>query len=160
MIFLTVGSALPFDRIVKLIDQAIQQNIIADEVFAQIGAGQYVPQSMESRDFLNKDDFQDMMGKSTAVISHAGIGTIGECLKLKKPMLVMPRRKMHGELVDDHQLNTARVFAQANHLMCFETLEELGGCIKLLPNFSPETRNPNRKGISREVSAYINEFIV
>ena len=38
MIFLTMGTyPLPFDRLVKAVDEMVQGSLIADEVVAQIG---------------------------------------------------------------------------------------------------------------------------
>lgn len=140
-----------------MVDLAKKQGIITCEVVAQIGEGSYVPENLESHDFLKKDDFQSLMDKASAVISHAGIGTISDCLRRQKPMLVMPRRKSHGELVDDHQLNTANIFSKGKHLMCFENLDELQHCVNALPDFTPRKRNPNRKGISDQISAFLSE---
>jgi beta-1,4-N-acetylglucosaminyltransferase len=119
MIFLTVGSVLPFDRLVRLIDAAVEDSIIKDEVFAQIGSGNYMPRRLEYARFIGKRQYDEFLSRSTAIISHAGIGTISSALKLNKPILVMPRRMANREHVDDHQLMTARTFSALGHVLTF-----------------------------------------
>ena len=43
MIFVTAGSMLPFDRLFQLIDAAITDGVITDQVYGQIGEGRYSP---------------------------------------------------------------------------------------------------------------------
>ena len=51
------------------------------------------------------------MRSSTAIVAHAGMGTILTALELGKPLLIMPRRAALGEHRNDHQLATAERFA-------------------------------------------------
>ena len=37
MIFLTVGTLFPFDRLVNAVDKAVANGLITEDVFAQIG---------------------------------------------------------------------------------------------------------------------------
>ena len=52
----------------------------------------------------------------TAIVAHAGMGTILTALEIGKPLLVMPRRAALGEHRNDHQLATARRFADLGEL--------------------------------------------
>jgi UDP-N-acetylglucosamine transferase subunit ALG13 len=158
MIFLTVGSALPFDRLVRLIDEAVEDSTIVDDVFAQIGSGSYVPRRLEYARFLEKRQYDDCLNRATAIISHAGIGTISCALKMNKPILVMPRRKANRELVDDHQLMTARKFAAMGHVLTFSDRSELIEQLVALGRFQPSPRNPNVEGIAMVISEYLTEL--
>ena len=55
MIFLAVGTQFGFDRLVKVVDEAIGRQLIQDTVFAQIGPGSYLPKRMEYVVSLEKD---------------------------------------------------------------------------------------------------------
>jgi UDP-N-acetylglucosamine transferase subunit ALG13 len=158
MIFLTVGSALPFDRLVRLIDDAVGESIIEDEVFAQIGSGSYVPRRLECVRFLEKRQYDECFNRATAIISHAGIGTISCALKLNKPILVMPRRKANRELVDDHQLTTARKFSALGHVLTFSDRSELAEQLVALRRFRPSPRKPNVEGIAAVIGEYLKEL--
>ena len=84
---------VPFDRLVRLIDDAVSERLIKEPVFAQIGNGRYIPNNFEFARMLSRTQFDAHFNRASAVIGHAGIGTIGAALKIRKPLLVMPRSK-------------------------------------------------------------------
>jgi beta-1,4-N-acetylglucosaminyltransferase len=155
VIFLTVGSALPFDRLVQMVDEAAPMLSASESVFAQIGRGQYKPRHFEYVDFLSKVEFDRAFERASLVISHAGIGTIKNALYASKPILVMPRQKVFGELVDDHQVLTAHRFEEMGHLLAFSTREEFSAKIANAHNFSPKPRRANAEGISAAIGAFL-----
>ena len=67
------------------------------------------------------------MTAADAVVAHAGIGTILTALELGKPLLVMPRRAEFGEHRNDHQLATARRFAELGSVIVAFDETELAG---------------------------------
>lgn len=107
MIFVTVGTDNPFDRLVTAVDQWAGQTGRTD-VFAQIGRSSLRPRHIESIAFLEPQEFRHRFELASVVISHAGMGTILSALHYCKPLLVMPRRAALGEQRNDHQLATAR----------------------------------------------------
>src|SRR5512143_1471526 len=111
MIFLTVGTQFPFDRLVSAVDNLIEQGLIAEEVFAQVGETSYQPRNFEAVPTLEKGSFDAQIKQATAIIGHAGIGTISCALGNGKPLLVMPRLSKYGEVVNDHQVAIAGRFS-------------------------------------------------
>jgi UDP-N-acetylglucosamine transferase subunit ALG13 len=107
MIFVTVGTDLPFDRMVKVIDDWALISGRRD-VFAQIGEGGWEPKNIEFANFLQPLQFQEHFQKASVIISHAGMGTILSALHHHKPILVMPKRASLGEHRNEHQTATAR----------------------------------------------------
>ena len=84
MIFVTLGSQkFQFDRLLKKIDELIQNGELKDKVFAQIGYCDYVPQNYEYKKFLNREEFGMSMEKSSIVITH-GVHDGGDCRGSKK----------------------------------------------------------------------------
>lgn len=159
MIFLTVGSALPFDRLVRLIDDAVAERVISEPVFAQIGDGRYVPGNFEFVRMLSRTQFDACLNRASAVISHAGIGTIGAALKARKPLIVMPRSKALGELVDDHQMMTARRFAALGHVLMFRDRTEFAANVGKLEGFVPAVRSPNIEGIATTIGRFLSDLL-
>jgi len=106
MIFLTVGTELPFDRLVRVVDDWARRNARQD-VFAQIGQSLHPPTHIKWSRFLEPPEFQRRFAEANVVISHAGMGTILTALYAGKPLLVMPRRAELGEHRNEHQLATA-----------------------------------------------------
>lgn len=155
MIFLAVGTQFGFDRLVKAVDQAVEAKIILEPVFAQIGLGKYIPNQIEYVVDLEKEVFDRTLSSCQAIISHAGMGNISLALKANKPLLVMPRRKKYGEVVNDHQVDTARKFEELGHILVAYDESELAEKIKLLKTFIPKPRNPNRQGVIDRISQYL-----
>ena len=159
MIFLTIGTLFEFDRLVKAVDELIQAELIQEEVFAQIGPGNYQPKYMDYIQTLEKDEYDSMVCRCTALISHAGIGSIAISLKNAKPLLVMPRRKTYGEVVNDHQVATARKFEQLGHILVAYDTEQLPEKIKQLKTFTPKPRIPNRQGVIDRISQFLEKNV-
>lgn len=155
MIFLTVGSALPFDRLVQMVDEIVPSLKLREPMFAQIGRGRYKPLHFEHIDFLHKAEFDKVFEQASLVISHAGIGTIGKALGARKPILVLPRQKAFGELVDDHQLLTAHKFEALGHILAFSNPEEFTAKMATVQGFTPKPRCANVLGISVAIEAFL-----
>ncbi len=107
MIFVTVGTQLPFDRLVRAVDGWAGRAGRRD-VFAQIGESELRPCHIDWARFLSPAEFRERVAQAQLVISHAGMGCILTALELAKPILVMPRHASFGEQRNEHQLATAR----------------------------------------------------
>jgi len=108
VIFVTVGSTEPFDRLVKTIDQWAQTRRTGAEVSIQLGNGAYKPKACQYVRFLAPTDYMRYFARSQLIISHAGIGTIITALEAHKRIIVLPRLLERGELLSEHQLATVR----------------------------------------------------
>jgi UDP-N-acetylglucosamine transferase subunit ALG13 len=111
VIFLTVGTQIPFDRLVSAVDRWAGEDP-GRRVFAQIGPTSVRPRHIEWCDFISPADCRKRLSDAELVVSHAGMGTILSALELGTPALVLPRRAALGEHRNDHQLATARWFEQ------------------------------------------------
>lgn len=107
MIFVTVGTDLPFNRLVRVVDDWAASRDRRD-VFAQIGRTEWTPAHLSYCNFLPPGEFARRLSQARVIVAHAGMGTILSALKSEKPILVMPRRAALGEQRNDHQLATAR----------------------------------------------------
>lgn len=107
MIFVTVGTDGPFDRLVAAVDRWAGETGRTD-VIAQIGRSKLQTRFMQSHEFLDPPQFAEHFAAAEFVIAHAGMGTILSALRYEKPLVVMPRRAALGEQRNDHQLATAR----------------------------------------------------
>lgn len=111
MIFLTVGAQMPFDRLVRGVDQWACARARSD-VFAQIGTTDYTPNSIEWSAFLEPPAFRERIERAAVIVAHAGMGSILTALQCGKPILVMPRRGDLRETRNDHQVATAERFKE------------------------------------------------
>ena len=107
MIFVTVGSDIPFDRLLKAVDSWARENKRQD-VFAQIGTRAWKPDFIPFTPMLSPAEFRERLIACSVVVGHAGMGTILSALGHSKPILVMPRRLALNETRNDHQMATAQ----------------------------------------------------
>lgn len=104
--FVTVGSELPFDRLVGAVDRWAGRNGRGGEVFAQIGRGGRQPINISSAETLPSQTFHQVFQAADLVVAHAGMGTILTALEARRPLVVVPRRADLGEHRNDHQAAT------------------------------------------------------
>lgn len=105
MIFVTTGTQLPFDRLIRFIDNVAPQ--LNEDVVAQVHHSSYHPQNVKTVGFLPPDEFEKLFSEARLIVSHAGMGTILSALQLGKPIIVFPRIAALGEHRNEHQLATA-----------------------------------------------------
>lgn len=156
MIFVTVGSQkFQFNRLLKKIDELISEGIITEEVFAQIGASDYVPQNYAYENFLDRTSFAQKISECDKVITHGGTGVIIGSVKKGKKVLAVPRLAKYGEHVDDHQLQLLKQFDELGIIIACYELDKLGDRYKELceTQLNPYTSNTN------ELINSIDEFI-
>jgi len=159
MIFLTVGSQLPFDRLTKSVDawSSANPNI---EVFGQIGRSTYIPRYMKYSETLNPLEYQSMIDACEIIISHVGMGTIISALDLGKPLLVMPRRAENGEVRNNHQFSTIKFVKQYKLIEIANDESEISDLLdKMIVRYKSVAMGPEHLEVSPELVDKINNFI-
>ncbi len=158
MIFLTVGTLFPFDRLVRAVDDAVASGVIEQPVFAQIGRTKFAPKNIEYVEVIDKHTFDDKVSASDYIISHAGIGSITMALENAKPLLVMPRMKRYREHVNDHQVVTARKFEELGHILVAYEAGDLPEGMRKLKNFIPRERRVNPEAVVDRIYRFLNSL--
>ncbi len=126
MIFATVGSQEPFDRLIRAIDEWASSRGRSD-VFAQIGNSTFRPRHIEFTTFLEPVEFNHTAREATIIVAHAGMGSIISALELGKPIVVMPRRGKLRETRNDHQVATAERFGSHGQVIVAQDENDLAG---------------------------------
>jgi UDP-N-acetylglucosamine transferase subunit ALG13 len=85
---------------------------IPSDMAIQRGYSKYFPRNVKHFDFVPLDTAVEYIRKARLVVSHAGIGTIMLCKKYGIPLLILPRRKKYGEVMNDHQLEIAKILEE------------------------------------------------
>lgn len=155
MIFLTVGTQFPFDRLVKAVDELVGRNGFDEQIFAQIGDSLYQPRNFKAISSLEKKVFDKHICEASCIISHAGMGTITTALEHHKPLLVMPRLKKYGEAVNDHQLAIARKFEELRHILVAYQQDDLLRKIDRLRLFVPNPRENQAKAVADRIARFL-----
>lgn len=154
MILFTVGTQLPFDRFVAIIDRLAPT--LSEPVFAQVGHGSYRPKNMEWRPFVSPIDFEQRVEECSSLISHAGIGTVVMAQKHRKPVTLFPRQAALNEHRNDHQLATVRALEGRPGIRIAYTEADLAKMIAQ-PGPAPEPTDPlpERDRLRRAIGSLI-----
>ncbi len=160
VIFVTVGTQSSFDRLIAWVDDWAHERG-REDVFAQIGPSQRPPTHIAWEQFVGPARYRQLVAGATAIVGHAGMGTIIAAAQFEKPLLVVPRLAAEGEHRNDHQVATARQFSHKGRMLvadsreaCFSGLDRLEGfqscaeamqvspeLIQLLRSFAHGVRN-------------------
>tara|TARA_R110000824_G_scaffold390760_2_gene587443 strand:- start:113167 stop:113646 length:480 start_codon:yes stop_codon:yes gene_type:complete len=109
VIFVTVGTQLPFDRLIKAVDIWAQSNL-QTKVIAQIGPSKFHPKALTASEFMAPEVFDRHFAEANLIVAHAGMGSILGALSTAKPIIIMPRSAHLGEHRNEHQKATADRF--------------------------------------------------
>lgn len=138
MIFVSVGSQLPFDRLIRAMDAWAEQNPDVS-VIAQTGEHSYCPLHMAWQESYNPGAFRAHAANATVIVSHAGIGNVLLALELGKPIVLLPRRADLNEHRNDHQLATARQLEGRPGIFVVHEEKELPAAIAQAPVAAAQT---------------------
>lgn len=156
MIFVTLGSQkFQFNRLLIEIDRLIEEGKITEEVLAQTGYSDYKPKNYKFKEFLDRDEFANIMDKSDKVITHGGTGAIIGAVKKGKKVVAIPRLAKFGEHVDDHQLQIISEFEKMNFIKGIKRINELEEALDNIDKLKFNSYVSNTKSILK----YIEEFI-
>ena len=108
MIFVGVGTfMLGFDALVSGADQAAAS--LGIRGFAQIGHSTIVPRHLDHARFLPPADLRQHLQASRVAVCHAGMGLIGDALRARCRLILVPRQ---GATSSRHPANDQSTFAQ------------------------------------------------
>jgi UDP-N-acetylglucosamine transferase subunit ALG13 len=159
MIFVTVGSQLPFDRLTAAVDQwaAAQPQ---KELFGQVGDTEHPPVNFTSVSTMAPADYQQRFAEADLIVAHAGMGTIIAALELGKPMLMLPRLGRLKESRNDNQVGTARHFSSFGLFEVVESESEIPVRIdRMLKNLDTYRRSADEFGVTDSLINAIREFV-
>ena len=159
MIFVAVGTQkFPFNRLLKAVDDLIEQGVLTEEVFAQVGHSDYVPRNYAYKDFLSKEDFHARISGCDLLITHSGVATIIAGLKQEKPVVVVPRISEFGEHVDNHQIQIAESFTKKNLILICRERDNMAEVIQRARTHTFEKYVSRRSLVEKTVRDYLNSL--
>lgn len=158
LLLVTVGSDHhPFDRVIDWVDHYLDATSHHDlRYVCQHGAAR-PPRSGQPRSFLDHDQLLRLLGEASAVVSHGGPGTLLESLQCGRIPIAVPRQKMLGEVVDDHQRAFCELLAERGQVVIADTEETLHRALDRVLD-APEAFTACRPGYDAERAATIERF--
>lgn len=156
-IFITLGSQkFQFNRLLKAVDDLCEKGIIeSQDVFAQIGYSDYLPQKFNYKKFLDRDEFSKEMDNAQIVITHGGTGAIIGAVKKGKKVIAVPRLAKYGEHVDDHQLQLIEQFNELNLICACQDVSKLENALDTVQKTNYNNYESNTSNIISSIEDYI-----
>jgi UDP-N-acetylglucosamine transferase subunit ALG13 len=94
LIFITTGTSLPHDELIRKIDDLKAMGQIRDIIYAQIGNGKYIPNHMKWVKFCG--NMEDVYKMADIIISNCGAGTIMENVQKGNRLIVVQNPGITG----------------------------------------------------------------
>lgn len=128
ILVLTGFSYHPFDRLVKAMDEIAGR--MAEEILIQKGSSKVEIVYAKSFDWDSYERIEELIKSAGIIVCHAGVGTLLDCKRNEKQMIVVPRRKEFGESFDNHQEEIAIAMSNKGSGRLVENVADLEGAIR------------------------------
>jgi len=138
---------LGFDRLIKEVDELVRDQLLAEEVFIQTGFASYEPKHCRYQKVVPFEELQRLMRACRVLVTHGGAGLIADGLELGKPVVAVPRRKKHGEHVNDHQLELTGALEKEGRIVVVHEVSELLEALERVTHLSARPVSEDRKVI-------------
>ena len=146
-----------FDRLINEVVKLKKKGFIKDKIIIQKGVSVFNDPKIESFDFAPKEKIDELIEEAKIVITHAGVGTITECLNKDKKVIVVPRLKKYAEHTNDHQLQITKEFAEKNYIVPVYEINKLKNAISKAKDFVPEKYESNTNNFIEMIKSFIEE---
>ncbi|MDL4838890.1 PssE/Cps14G family polysaccharide biosynthesis glycosyltransferase [Aquibacillus rhizosphaerae] len=139
MILVTLGThEMPFDRLLKAIEQAKADLNLEEEIIVQSGNTKYNSDVMKMIPFVSYEEMNKLYDDARLIISHGGTGSIITGLKKDKRVIAAARLKKYGEHNDDHQLEIIKIFTESGYILEWKEESSLSEVIEEASEFEPK----------------------
>ena len=156
MIFVTLGSQkFQFNRLLMELDKLVEEKKISNDIFAQIGYSDYKPKNYEFKEFLDREQFAEIMERCEIVITHGGTGAIVGAVKREKKVIAVPRLAKFGEHVDDHQLQIIDQFTNMNFIVGVKDTNEIYEALEQLKTIEFKKYISNTENIIKSIEEFL-----
>lgn len=111
---------------------------------------------MKVIDYISEPEHKKLLKEARIVITHAGAGTIIECLNNGKTVIAAARKKEFGEHVNNHQEQLLENFSQSGYVLALTDFEQLDKLLEKAKNFKPKEFKSNNEMFINSLLEEIN----
>lgn len=145
-----------FSRLLKEIENCINDGIIKEQVIVQAGSTKYQTDKMQIFDLIAREDLDKKKQEARIIITHGGVGSIVGSLKMNKKIIAVPRLKQYGEHVNDHQKQIVENFDKQGYIKGVFDIKDLKQALQDIESFTPKKFESNTQSIINIVENYID----
>lgn len=155
MIFVTVGTQLPFPRLVREMNRIAGS--LCEPVIAQTCDDLEDYPNLIVEPYMNSERYNDVIEQARIVVAHAGIGTVLAARQARVPVILVPRRAALGEHRNDHQQGTLRQLLGREGITGVWDVSKLGDLVKGDHSglIDPTVSRPSLDGLVTTLRSYI-----
>jgi UDP-N-acetylglucosamine transferase subunit ALG13 len=149
LIFVTVGTSLPHDALIRKIDDLVSTGVITDEVIAQRGNGEFIPKHIKS--FRFKKGLDEYQNRAEIIISNCGAGTIMENITKGHKLIVIQNPDVTG----GHEWELVTKMENGGHLIWCKSLDSLKESIDKARKMTFEKFSPQRLDFNKLLESIV-----
>jgi len=156
MILVLLGSHdFQFNRLLNKIEKLKKDGIIKEEVVVQSGCSYIETTNLVLRPFIHSAELDTLYDQANLIITHGGSASIIKGVKKGKKVVAVARLKKYNEVIDDHQKQIIKEFAEAGYIIDWKENETYDDVLNKLKTYIP------KEYISRkhELLNYLEEYI-
>ena len=156
MVILLGSQKYSFHRLLEEVQRCIDNGTIKQEVIVQAGGTQFFSKEMKIFTLIEQNELEKLIEKADIIITHGGVGSIVNGVKLHKKVIAVPRYKKYGEVANDHQVQIINTFAKEGFIIGLNDVSELESALKEIENFKPKVLESNTEKIINIIRDFIN----
>ena len=158
MIFVTLGTNdKSFKRLLDAFEREIKLGNIKDKVVVQSGFTKYESNYMQVIDLMSMQEFKNNIEKCDLLVTHGGVGTILDGLKLGKKIIAFPRLSKYKEHVNDHQVEIINEFYKEGYILTGD-VKNLKEIIDNSKTFTPKPYKSNNYRFNKMIRDFIDSI--
>jgi beta-1,4-N-acetylglucosaminyltransferase len=154
MIFVTIGTSEPFDRLLRAVDALPGE----ERLIVQTGASTVRPERATCVSFVPYEEVVGHIRAARVVVTHAGAGSVLTCLAAGTRPIVIPRLRRYGETSDDHQLAFGRRLDEVGLVTLVEDLRLLADVVGAA-SANPVVQRPAHDRLADDLRAYLETAV-
>ena len=120
--------SIGFERLVKKMDEISLR--IKEKIIIQIGNTNYIPKNTTYFRFKSYSEIQRLCRNARVIVAHGGTGSVITAFEQKTPIIVIPRLKDYGEVIDSQQIDFVNALAEEGRVIPVYDLNELENTLK------------------------------
>ncbi len=156
-LLVTVGTIMPFDRMVMGVEALISEEKISGPVAAQTGKSECQFERLETFESCSFEELNERMRKADIVVCHGGSGSILGALKAGCRVVAMARKQEFKEHYDDHQLDIMNAFSDMGLISIAKDENDLLRAIQEAGNRERKTVEINPNEFISVIEDYIED---
>ena len=147
-----------FHRLLEEIDRLIDCGKIHEKVIVQAGYTKYESINMEIFSLLPQEELEKYQKEADLIITHGGVGSIINSLRMGKKVIAVPRLHEYGEHVNNHQKQIVESFDKKGYIIGINDVSELENALVKVEKFKPKKYETNNKKMLSIIENFIDNL--